>query len=63
VVLDYEVGDLGKGEAHLDPMLEVMRLTSPGPRTAYALPAFVLPMVARITGQTVSPRKLLQNML
>ena len=29
-----------------------MRLTPPGPRTGYTVPAFVLPMVARITGET-----------
>ena len=52
VLLDYEVGDFGQGEAHLDRMLDVMRLTPPGPRTGYTVPAFVLPMVARITGET-----------
>ena len=30
VLLDYEVGDFGQGETHLDRMLDVMRLTPPG---------------------------------
>jgi tetratricopeptide (TPR) repeat protein len=50
VLVDYEVGDFGQGEAHLDRFLEAIRLTSTGPTTEYAYTAFLVPLVARITG-------------
>ena len=49
-VLEYEVGEYLQGEAYLERLLEVMRLTSPGPTLEYAATAVVIPMVARITG-------------
>jgi hypothetical protein len=49
VVLKYEVGDFSQGEAFLTRVLEVMRLTPPGPTTEYGHTALVIPLVARIT--------------
>jgi tetratricopeptide (TPR) repeat protein len=49
-LLEYEVGDLSQGEVYLERLLEVMRLTLPGPAIEYALPAMVIPVVARATG-------------
>jgi ATP/maltotriose-dependent transcriptional regulator MalT len=49
-LLEYEVGEFAAGEAHLERLLEVMRLSAPGPSTEYQFPAIVIPTVARITG-------------
>jgi len=49
-MLEYEVGDFVQGKAYLEELLEIVRLTTPGPNTTYALTAVVIPMVARITG-------------
>ncbi len=50
VILEYEVGNFSDGKAYLDRLLEVMRLTAPGPVYEYAFPAMVIPMAARISG-------------
>ena len=50
VPLEYQVGDFGQGEAHLERLLEAINLTPPGPTPAYSNPAMVIPLVARITG-------------
>jgi len=50
MLLEYEVGNFSDGEAYLDRLLEVMRLTAPGPAYEYAFPAMSIPMVARISG-------------
>jgi tetratricopeptide (TPR) repeat protein len=49
-LLEYELGNFSQGEAYLDRLLETMRLTPPGPGLAYVFPAFMIPLVARITG-------------
>ena len=49
-MLEYEVGNFSDGKAYLDRLLEVMRLTAPGPVYEYAFPAMVIPMAARISG-------------
>ena len=49
-VLEYELGDFDKGEAYVERLLEVMRLTAPGPVSEYASVAVLIPLVARITG-------------
>ena len=50
MILEYEVGNFDDGEAYLDRLLEVMRLTEPGPAYEYAFPAMAIPMAARISG-------------
>ena len=50
LILEYEVGNFSEGEAYLDRLLEVMRLTPPGPAYEYAFPAMSIPMAARISG-------------
>ena len=50
VQVEYQVGDFSQGEAHLERLLEVVRLTPPGPNLIYAYPAIVIPMVAWISG-------------
>jgi ATP/maltotriose-dependent transcriptional regulator MalT len=47
---EYQVGNFGQGEAYLERLLEVMRLTAPSPSLEYAHPAIMIPLVARITG-------------
>ncbi|MCH8297792.1 MAG: protein kinase [Chloroflexi bacterium] len=51
-LLDHEVGDFGQGEAHLERCLEIMRQAQPGPTLEYAYSAVVVPLVARITGDS-----------
>lgn len=50
LILEYEVGNFNEGEAYLNRLLEVMRLTPPGPAYEYAFPAMSIPMAARISG-------------
>ena len=50
VTLEYEVGDFSQGAAYLERLLEVMGLATPGLSTVYAIPAVLIPMIARITG-------------
>jgi tetratricopeptide (TPR) repeat protein len=50
VVLEYHVGDFSQGDIYLERLLEVMRLTAPGPNAEYSGPALVIPLVARIAG-------------
>ena len=50
VRLEYEVGDVGQGEAYKERLLEVLRLTPPGPSLENAHSALVIPVIARITG-------------
>ena len=47
---EYEVGDFDQGRVHLERLLEIMRLTPPGPRMPNTLSAQVIPLIARITG-------------
>ena len=49
-IVEYEVGDYGRGEAYLDQLLEVQGLATPGTSWEYIYPAWVLPLVARIKG-------------
>jgi tetratricopeptide (TPR) repeat protein len=50
-LLEYQLGNFGQGEAYLDQWLELAGLTSPGhPSASFALPAVVIPVVARIAG-------------
>ena len=50
VILEYQEGDFGQGEIYLERLLEVMRLTPPGPTYAYTAAARVIPLAARTTG-------------
>ena len=50
MLLEYEVGNFSDGEAYLVRLLDVMRLTAPGPAYEYAFPAMSIPMAARISG-------------
>jgi len=50
MILEYEVGNFDDGEAYLHRLLQVMRLTAPGPAYEYAFPAMSIAMAARISG-------------
>lgn len=50
MILEYETGNFNEGEVFLRRLLEVMRLTAPGPAYEYAFPAMAIPMAARISG-------------
>ena len=50
MILEYEVGNSSEGDTYLQRLLQVMRLTAPGPAYEYAFPAMSLPMAARISG-------------
>jgi len=50
MILEYEVGNAGEGDTYLQRLLQVMRLTAPGPAYEYAFPAMSIPMAARISG-------------
>jgi tetratricopeptide (TPR) repeat protein len=49
-LLEYETGDFSQGEAHLERLVEVMRMSPPGSLAEYAFTALVIPMCARIRG-------------
>ncbi|MCH8282814.1 MAG: hypothetical protein IIC96_19295, partial [Chloroflexi bacterium] len=51
-LLEYEVGDFEQGEVYLERLVDLMRVTEPGPGLEYAYPAMTIPIVARITGET-----------
>jgi len=51
-LVDYEVGDFSQGEARLDRCLELKGLAQPGPTLEYGFSAVVIPLVARITGDS-----------
>jgi DNA-binding CsgD family transcriptional regulator len=50
VLLEYEVGDFGQGEAYLERFLASIPPAAARPSSDYALPAAIIPCVARITG-------------
>jgi len=52
-MLEYDVGNFSEGKVYLDRLLEVMRLTEPGPVYEHAFPAMTVPMAARISGESV----------
>jgi len=52
IILEYQVGDVEQGEMYLERLLDVMRLTAPGPTVPHTTIAFVVPIVARIAGTT-----------
>ena len=51
VLLEHEQGDFEQGEVYLDRLLEVTRLTPPGPSQEYSSVAHVVPIVSRVTGE------------
>ncbi|HEU0021324.1 MAG TPA: hypothetical protein VFR55_06595, partial [Dehalococcoidia bacterium] len=48
VLLEYELGDFIQGAAYLKRLGETHGQARPAPTTAYAIPAMVIPLVARI---------------
>jgi tetratricopeptide (TPR) repeat protein len=52
MLLEFEVGDPVQGENYLESLVDAMRLSYPGPKPEYSLPAIGIPMVARLTGCT-----------
>jgi tetratricopeptide (TPR) repeat protein len=50
VLLEYDVGDFGQGEAHLEPFLATIPPAAARPGAQYAFPAVTIPWIARITG-------------
>jgi tetratricopeptide (TPR) repeat protein len=50
VLLDYELGDFGQGEAYLERFLATIPPAAARPGADYALPAVTIPLVSRITG-------------
>jgi tetratricopeptide (TPR) repeat protein len=51
VLLEYEVGDFGQGEAYLERLLATIPPASARPGSEYAFPAAIIPWIARITGR------------
>jgi DNA-binding CsgD family transcriptional regulator len=49
-MLEYQLGELSQGQVYLDRLLGAMNLAPPGPSHWYTMPAIVIPVVARITG-------------
>jgi tetratricopeptide (TPR) repeat protein len=50
VLLEYQVGDFGQGEAYLERLLATIPPAAARPGLQYAYPAMTIPVVARITG-------------
>jgi ATP/maltotriose-dependent transcriptional regulator MalT len=50
-LMEYEVGDFAQGEAYLEQLQEVVRLTPSGPTSEYGYMTFVIPVIARISGK------------
>ena len=50
VRLEYEVGDVGQGEAYMERLREAIRLTPPGPTLEITFSALLIPAIARTTG-------------
>ena len=50
--LEFELGESDQGEAHLERILDTMRLTPPGPNLEHMSPALAIPLAARISGTT-----------
>jgi DNA-binding CsgD family transcriptional regulator len=50
VLLEYEVGDFGQGEAYLERFLATIPPAAARPGVDYAFPAVTIPWIARITG-------------
>jgi len=49
-LMEYQVGDSVQGQVYLKRLLEVVQLAPPGATSEYSGVAFVIPMIARITG-------------
>ena len=49
-IVEYEVGEFGQGANYLERLLEVMHRVTPGGSWEYIYPAWVIPLVSRITG-------------
>jgi tetratricopeptide (TPR) repeat protein len=49
-VLEYEIGNFAQGAAFLDRLVEVMRLTPPGPAMENGITATAIAIIARISG-------------
>ena len=47
---EYETGNFRQGKTYVEQILEVMRATTPGPTGEYHFPAWVIPVVCRISG-------------
>ncbi|MCH8816722.1 MAG: hypothetical protein IIC92_03185 [Chloroflexi bacterium] len=50
ILEEYEAGNFGEGEAVLERLLEVTRLTDPGPTMEYGVTALATPWIALISG-------------
>ena len=48
--LEYETGNFSQGEIYLERLIETIPLLSPGPASAVESAAFIIPIVARISG-------------
>jgi DNA-binding CsgD family transcriptional regulator/tetratricopeptide (TPR) repeat protein len=48
VLLEYELGNFSQGETYLKRLVEIHHQTRPAPTTGYAIPAVIIPLVARI---------------
>ncbi len=49
-LIEYEVGNVDRGDTHIERLIEVMRMTRPGPTPEHALTATAIAMCAAITG-------------
>ena len=50
IILDSQVGDSIQAEAHLEQVVEVMRLATPGPNDEFSHPAAAISLAARAMG-------------
>ncbi len=48
--LEYEVGDVGQGEAYMDRLREAIRLAPPGPTLENTFSALLIPAIVRTNG-------------
>ena len=51
-VLEFEVGEFSQGDVFLHRLLEVVRLTAPGPNIERGLTVFAMGVIGRVTGVT-----------
>ena len=51
-IVEYELGNLDRGEAYLERLVEAMSDTTPGPTFEYGATAVAIPYIGRILGST-----------
>ena len=49
-LIDYETGEFVQGKTYVERVLDIMRATTPGPTAEFYFPAWIMPVIARISG-------------